>query len=160
MIHVAPLAKISTRQWQKLMRLLSKDAVIWSEMVHARAILNADLEYIASRYFRPEEDRVGRYVLQVASGHETELVDVVKTLSRSRFWDFFDEINLNCGCPAPSAGAGGHGAVLLKDQSRLKVRKQFYWFVVCCMFFLLSQFRISSMRWSKLWMVVRMCQRK
>lgn len=40
---------------------------------------------------------------------------------RSRFFSFFDEVNLNCGCPAPSAGAGAFGAVLMRQSERSRV---------------------------------------
>ena len=47
-MHTAPLAKISTRPFLRLMRLLSRRATLWTEMIHCSALSRAPI--VAGRF--------------------------------------------------------------------------------------------------------------
>ncbi|MBU43209.1 MAG: tRNA dihydrouridine(20/20a) synthase DusA [Spirochaetaceae bacterium] len=103
---VAPMMDWTDRHYRFLARQLSKRAVLYTEMIHARAIVHGD----RSRFldFHPEESPV---VLQLGGNEPEYLAEAARWAER---WGY-SEINLNCGCPSEKVASGSFGACLMAD---------------------------------------------
>jgi len=89
-----------------LHRLISKDALLYSEMVTTPAILRGDSEkYIG---FNPQEHPV---VLQLGG---SDAVDLAKSCVIAQEYGY-DEVNLNVGCPSDRVQKGRFGACLMNE---------------------------------------------
>ena len=90
-ISIAPMVDKSHRHFRYFCRIMNKDALLYTEMVTAQAIINGDLDRIL--YFREEE---GPVALQIAASNAEDAYKAIKLAE-----DFnYKEINLNCGCPS------------------------------------------------------------
>lgn len=87
-------------------RLLSKKALLYTEMVNARAIVHGGTE--RHLRFNPEEHPVA---LQLG-GSERDIL--VRSARLGEAWGY-DEINLNCGCPSERVQRGAFGACLMQE---------------------------------------------
>ncbi|MCX2783515.1 tRNA dihydrouridine(20/20a) synthase DusA [Microbulbifer thermotolerans] len=102
----APLLDWSDRHCRYMWRLLSKRAMLYSEMVTTGAILHGDRK----RYlqFDAAEHPVA---LQIGGSDPRELAECARI---AEDWGY-DEINLNCGCPSDRVQSGRFGACLMAD---------------------------------------------
>ena len=102
----------TNRFQRQFMRLLSKQALLYTEMVTAKAILYGGE---ATRHqllaFDPSEKPV---VCQLGGAEPEEL----SKATRLAVAYGYDGINLNAGCPSPKVGAGCFGAALMADARR------------------------------------------
>lgn len=88
------------------LRLISRRALLYTEMVHARAIVHGDRDYLLG--FDPAEHPV---VLQLG-GCEPEILAEAARIGA----DYgYDAINLNVGCPSDRVQSGRFGACLMAD---------------------------------------------
>lgn len=87
-------------------RLLSKKALLYTEMVNARAIVHGGTE--RHLRFNPEEHPVA---LQLG-GSERDIL--ARSARLGEAWGY-DEINLNCGCPSERVQRGAFGACLMQE---------------------------------------------
>tara|TARA_B100000686_G_scaffold355372_1_gene473829 strand:- start:7014 stop:7964 length:951 start_codon:yes stop_codon:yes gene_type:complete len=96
----------SDRHDRYLMRLFSKNAVLYTEMVSIQALLHGD----ANRFLmhHPSENPVA---LQLGGSDPVEMAKGA-LLGESAG---FDEININVGCPSSRVQAGQFGACLMKE---------------------------------------------
>ncbi|MDX2164171.1 MAG: tRNA dihydrouridine(20/20a) synthase DusA [Gammaproteobacteria bacterium] len=103
---VAPMIDWSDRHSRFFMRLLSKHALLYTEMITTGAILKGD----AHRHldFNPVEHPVA---LQLGGSNPNDLAECAK---RGEDWGY-DEINLNLGCPSDKVQKGKFGACLMKE---------------------------------------------
>ena len=103
---VAPMMDYSDRHDRYLMRLFSKNAVLYTEMVSIQALLHGD----ANRFLmhHPSENPVA---LQLGGSDPVEMAKGA-LLGESAG---FDEININVGCPSSRVQAGQFGACLMKE---------------------------------------------
>ncbi|MFT4520655.1 MAG: tRNA-dihydrouridine synthase A [Halioglobus sp.] len=85
-------------------RLLSRQALLYTEMVTTGALIHGDRERFL--YFNQEEHPVA---LQVGGSDPT---DLAQCASWAQQWGY-DEINLNCGCPSDRVQSGMFGACLM-----------------------------------------------
>ena len=107
-ISIAPMVDKSHRHFRYFCRIMNKDALLYTEMVTAQAIINGDLDRIL--YFREEE---GPVALQIAASNAEDAYKAIK-LSE----DFnYKEINLNCGCPSDRVSGNLMGAALMSDKN-------------------------------------------
>lgn len=105
-LSVAPMMDWTDRHDRFFLRLLSKRAVLYTEMVTTGAVLHGDRERLLR--FHPSEHPVA---LQLG-GSEPE------TMARSAgIGDAagYDEININVGCPSDRVQAGRFGACLMAE---------------------------------------------
>eukprot|EP00933_Yihiella_yeosuensis_P058140 TRINITY_DN5839_c0_g1_i2.p1 TRINITY_DN5839_c0_g1~~TRINITY_DN5839_c0_g1_i2.p1 ORF type:complete len:444 (-),score=59.98 TRINITY_DN5839_c0_g1_i2:109-1440(-) len=121
-LHVAPMMDYTDRHMRCLMRLLSEDLILWTEMIKDQILTcNAENVDILRRYldysssvFQGESSE-HPVVLQLGGSDPTLLAEAVRI---SNSWGF-DEINLNCGCPSPKTASirneSGFGAQLMSD---------------------------------------------
>ena len=87
-------------------RVLTKRALLWTEMVTADAVIHGDRGRLLG--YGPDEHPV---VLQLGGS------DPVKLAEAARIADDFgyDEVNLNCGCPSDRVQSGSFGACLMAE---------------------------------------------
>ena len=87
-------------------RVLSKKALLWTEMVTADAVIHGDRARILG--FGPNEHPV---VLQLGGSDPAKLAEAARIAE-----DFgYDEVNLNCGCPSDRVQSGSFGACLMAE---------------------------------------------
>lgn len=94
------------RHFRYLLRLLSKHAVLYTEMIHANAIIHGDRHYFLD--FSKEE-----YPVAIQFGG-SEPASLAQAATLAEKWGY-NEINLNVGCPSERVQAGCFGAALMKE---------------------------------------------
>lgn len=105
-LSVAPMMDWTDRHCRYLHRLLSKHALLYTEMVNAGAINHGDVP--RHLRFNPEEHPVA---LQLGGSEPADLASAAKVGAQ---WGY-DEINLNCGCPSERVQRGAFGACLMNE---------------------------------------------
>ena len=88
------------------LRLISKNVMLYSEMVATKSAIHGDREKILG--FRNEEQPVA---LQVGGSDKKELIQVAKLAEEYSY----KEINLNLGCPSKKVQKNSFGACLMKE---------------------------------------------
>ena len=103
-ISIAPMMGWTDRHARFLLRLLSKNVLLYTEMVTTGAILHGPRDNLLR--FNPEEHPVA---VQLGGSDGNELA-----LSAKICEDYgYDEINLNVGCPSDRVQSGMFGACLM-----------------------------------------------
>ena len=87
-------------------RLLAPHARLYSEMVHANAVIHGDRARLLAM------DPVEHPVALQLGGSEPDLLAQAARIGAETG---FDEINLNCGCPSDRVQAGRFGACLMRE---------------------------------------------
>ena len=105
-LSVAPMMDWTDRHCRAFHRLLAPHARLYTEMVHANAVVLGDRERLLG--FDPVEHPVA---LQLG-GSEPEALAQAARIGAQRG---YDEINLNCGCPSDRVQAGRFGACLMRE---------------------------------------------
>lgn len=103
---VAPMMDWTDRHDRYFLRLISKRARLYTEMVTTGALLHGDVD----RHLR--FDVAEQPVALQLGGSEPE--DLAKAARLGEQWGY-DEINLNCGCPSPRVQRGAFGACLMLE---------------------------------------------
>jgi tRNA-dihydrouridine synthase A len=105
-LSVAPMMDWTDRHCRVFHRLLAPSARLYTEMVHANAVVLGDrgrlLDFDASEH---------PLALQLG-GSEPALLAQAARIGQD--WGY-DEINLNCGCPSDRVQAGRFGACLMRE---------------------------------------------
>jgi len=94
------------RHCRYMHRLMSRHALLYTEMVTAAAVMNGDRERLLR--FDPAEHPVA---LQLGGSDPMELAAAVRVVGD---WGY-DEINLTVGCPSDRVQSGCFGAVLMRQ---------------------------------------------
>jgi len=105
-LSVAPMMDWTDRHCRVFHRLLSPGARLYTEMVHANAVIHGDRERLLG--FDPVEQPLA---LQLG-GSEPALLAQAARIAQD--WGY-DEVNLNCGCPSDRVQAGRFGACLMRE---------------------------------------------
>ena len=103
---VAPMMDWTDRHCRYFHRLLAPHARLYTEMVHAHAVLRGDRARLLG--FDPAEHPVA---LQLG-GSEPALLAAAARIGADLG---YDEINLNVGCPSDRVQAGRFGACLMRE---------------------------------------------
>ena len=106
-ISVAPMMDCTDRHDRFFLRLISKNVMLYSEMVATKSAIYGDQKKILS--FSPEEKPLA---LQVGGSDKKELSEVAKIAEDIGY----DEININLGCPSKKVQKNIFGACLMKDK--------------------------------------------
>lgn len=106
LISIAPMMDYTDRHYRYLARLISKNVLLYTEMVHVGAILYGQRERFLK--FDPSEHPVA---IQLGGHHPHELAQAAKICEEFGY----DEINLNVGCPSDRVQAGKFGACLMAE---------------------------------------------
>jgi tRNA-dihydrouridine synthase A len=105
-ISVAPMMDCTDRHDRFFLRLMSKNVMLYSEMVATKSAIHGDRKKILS--FSPEEKPLA---LQVGGSDKKELSEVAKIAEDMGY----DEININLGCPSKKVQKNKFGACLIKE---------------------------------------------
>lgn len=105
-LSVAPMMDWTDRHCRYLHRLLSRHALLYTEMVNSGAILHGGTE--RHLRFNAEEHPVA---LQLGG---SEPATVAEAARLGEQWGY-DEVNLNCGCPSERVQRGAFGACLMRE---------------------------------------------
>jgi tRNA-dihydrouridine synthase A len=101
---VAPMIDVTDRHYRYLARLLSRHALLFTEMITTGAILNGDQDYLLSY-----TDQEHPLVLQLGGSNTDELAKCARIGENYGY----DEINLNVGCPSDKVQNNMIGACLM-----------------------------------------------
>ncbi|MEL6325746.1 MAG: tRNA dihydrouridine(20/20a) synthase DusA [Cyanobacteria bacterium J06626_23] len=107
---VAPMMDRTDRHFRYFMRQITRQALLYTEMVTAQAILHGDLERLIG--FHPDEKPLS---LQVGGDDPQQLAHCARI---AEDWGY-DEINLNVGCPSSRVQNGNFGACLMAQPERV-----------------------------------------
>ncbi len=105
-MSVAPMLDWTDRHCRYFHRLLSRRALLYTEMVTTGALIHGDVPRHLD--FNPEEHPVA---LQLGGSEPAELAQCARLGEQ---WGY-DEINLNCGCPSERVQRGSFGACLMAE---------------------------------------------
>lgn len=103
---VAPMLDWTDRHQRYLMRLMSKNSLLYTEMVTTGALIHGD----KSRYlkFNKEEHPVA---LQLGGSNPVDMALCAKMAED----EGYDEVNINVGCPSDRVQNGAFGACLMAE---------------------------------------------
>ena len=107
---VAPMMDRSDRHFRFLTRALAPHALLYTEMLTARALLRGDAQRLLR--FDAAEHPVA---LQLGGAEPAELASAARLGEQTGY----DEINLNVGCPSDRVQAACFGAALMLDSGRV-----------------------------------------
>jgi len=105
-VSVAPMMDCTDRHDRFFLRLISKNVMLYSEMVATKSAIHGDRKKIL--LFSPEEKPLA---LQVGGSDKKELSEVAKIAEDIGY----DEININLGCPSKKVQKNMFGACLMKE---------------------------------------------
>ncbi len=103
---VAPMMDCTDRHDRYLMRLLSRNALLYTEMVVTGALLHGDAQRFLAHH--PDEHPVA---LQLGGYVPEELAASARMGEKAGY----NEINLNVGCPSDRVQSGRFGACLMAE---------------------------------------------
>lgn len=107
---VAPMLDWSDRHCRYFWRLLTKHAVLYTEMVTTGALLHGAAAHFLR--FDPSEHPLA---LQLGGSDPTDLAACAQLAEQHGY----DEVNLNCGCPSDRVQNGAFGACLMAQPRRV-----------------------------------------
>jgi tRNA-dihydrouridine synthase A len=105
-LSVAPMMDWTDTHCRVFHRLLAPHARLYTEMVHANAVVLGDRARLLAM------DPVEHPVALQLGGSEPALLAQAARIGAEHG---FDEINLNCGCPSDRVQAGRFGACLMRE---------------------------------------------
>jgi tRNA-dihydrouridine synthase A len=105
-LSVAPMMDWTDTHCRMFHRLLAPHARLYTEMVHANAVIHGDRDRLLAM------DAGERPVALQLGGSEPARLAQAARIGAERG---FDEINLNCGCPSDRVQAGRFGACLMRE---------------------------------------------
>ncbi|MGH7025036.1 MAG: tRNA dihydrouridine(20/20a) synthase DusA [Caulobacteraceae bacterium] len=103
---IAPMMDWTDRHCRAFHRALTRRALLYTEMITARAILRGDRARLLA--FNPAEHPLA---LQLGGADPAELAAAARIAEDLGF----DEINLNVGCPSDRVQGGAFGACLMRE---------------------------------------------
>ena len=105
-LSVAPMMDWTDRHCRAFHRVLTRNALLYTEMVTADAVIHGERERLIG--YGESEHPVA---LQLGGSEPDKLAQAAKIGA-----DFgYDEINLNCGCPSDRVQSGAFGACLMAE---------------------------------------------
>lgn len=103
---VAPMMDWTDRHCRAFHRVLSRRALLWTEMVTADAVIHGDRERLIG--FSQDEHPV---VLQLGGNQPDKMAEAARIAEAFGY----DEVNINCGCPSDRVQSGAFGACLMRE---------------------------------------------
>lgn len=103
---LAPMMQRTDRHFRQLLRLISPNMRLYTEMIHTGAILRGD-----RRRFLAHAEIEHPVALQLGGSDPKEL-SAAASLAVA---EGYDEVNLNCGCPSDRVQSGQFGACLMRS---------------------------------------------
>ncbi len=107
---VAPMMDWTDRHCRYFHRLLSPSALLYTEMVHAQAVIHGDRERLLGN-----GDVVPPVALQLGGSDPEQMAQAAEIGEQFGY----QEININVGCPSDRVQSGHFGACLMADAPRV-----------------------------------------
>ncbi len=107
-VSIAPMMDCTDRHDRYFLRLISKNTMLYTEMIVANAIIRGDRNFLLN--FNNLEKPLA---LQIGGSNPKELAECAKIAENYAY----DEINLNLGCPSKKVQKNKFGACLMKEPS-------------------------------------------
>jgi len=104
-LSVAPMMDWTDRHCRYFHRLMSREALLYTEMVTAPAVIHGDRDRLLG-YGEAEHP----VALQLGGSDPAQLAEATRIAAGYGY----DEINLNVGCPSDRVQSGSFGAVLME----------------------------------------------
>ena len=108
-LSIAPMLDCTDRHERYVLRLISRNILLYSEMVVSHALLHCE----NTEQFLGHEPFEQPAVLQLGGSNPADLARASKLVEAADF----QEVNLNCGCPSDRVQNGNFGACLMKDKN-------------------------------------------
>ena len=105
-LSVAPMMDWTDRHCRYFHRLLSRNTLLYTEMVTAKAVIHGDRDRLLG--YHPAEQPVA---LQLGGSEPAELAEATRIAAEFGY----AEVNLNVGCPSDRVKSGSFGAVLMEQ---------------------------------------------
>ena len=109
-LSIAPMMDHSDRHFRFFMRLLSKNAVLYTEMITTGALIHGDRQR-----FLKFNDVEHPLAIQLGGSNPEDLAVCAKMAED----EGYDEVNLNIGCPSDRVQNGQFGACLMSNKTWL-----------------------------------------
>ncbi|RYH03492.1 tRNA dihydrouridine(20/20a) synthase DusA [Salipiger sp. IMCC34102] len=109
-LSVAPMMDWTDRHCRYLHRLMSREALLYTEMVTAAALVHGDAPRLLAH------DPVEHPVAVQLGGSDAGLLAEASAIAAQAG---YDEVNLNCGCPSDRVQSGAFGAILMTRASQV-----------------------------------------
>ena len=106
LISIAPMMDWTDKHCRYFYRLISKNVVLYTEMITSKAILYGDKNRLLD--FNDNENPI---VLQLGGSDPKEMAECALIAQE---WGY-DEVNINVGCPSDRVLSGSFGACLMKE---------------------------------------------
>ncbi len=103
---VAPMLEWTDRHFRSVARLMTRKALLFTEMVPLGALAVGDRERFLAR-----GDEQGPLALQIGGSDPAQMAIAAQAAQAAGY----DEINVNCGCPSPKVQKGAFGAILMRE---------------------------------------------
>lgn len=103
---VAPMMEITDRYCRSFHRLLSKHAVLYTEMITASAVVHGDRSHLL------DFDKAELPVVLQLGGSDSDLMTQSAVIGEQQG---YSAININCGCPSDRVKSGRFGACLMAE---------------------------------------------
>ena len=101
---IAPMMGYTDRHCRMLFRLLSPEALLYSEMLTTGALIHGD-----ARHFLKHNPEDAPCALQLGGSDPADLAQCARLVEDAGY----QEVNLNVGCPSDRVQSGGIGACLM-----------------------------------------------
>jgi tRNA-dihydrouridine synthase A len=107
-LSIAPMMDHTDRHFRYFMRLLSKHAVLYTEMITTGALIHGDRTRFLT--FNEIEHPLA---IQLGGSNPADLAECAKIAED----EAYDEVNLNIGCPSDRVQNGQFGACLMSNKN-------------------------------------------
>ncbi|GJD11350.1 tRNA-dihydrouridine(20/20a) synthase [Galdieria sulphuraria] len=115
LFSVAPMMDVTDKHFRNLARMISKHAVLYTEMIVDNVIIHSDGE---KRRRILDFDSAQRPLCLQIGGSDPSKVSKAVHIAHKYFR--YDDYNLNCGCPSDKVSSQGcFGAILMKQPEKV-----------------------------------------
>lgn len=106
-ISIAPMVDVTDSNYRYFMRMLTKHAFLYTEMINEHAIIH--IEKTGNQKLLDFTENQHPVVAQIGGQDPKKAAQAAKIIEQ---WGY-DEVNLNCGCPSQKTINGCFGAQLM-----------------------------------------------
>lgn len=107
-LSIAPMMEITNNHFRNLCRLLTKETLLYTEMIHHDILIHSKRGYIKELQY----DLTQKPIVVQLGGNDPELLQKSAIFCKEMG---YDEINLNCGCPSNKVVNHNFGVCLMKN---------------------------------------------